>query len=318
MGEYQGTAIPTGVVQSSYPNQAATALPGQLVNAGETNLVDSAVVLGSNAIGAGLAAFYLSNTYNARTGVNQAGIQDAANALTAATATAANFYGVAMRTQAGWSTGSNSPVWPTGIMAPVARSVRAACRVWVATSTIDTTADSDPVYVVVSNLVAGNTRTIGSFTNSAITGAGNTDTVLIPGAAFHSPGASTVGHVEFAQVVSTQAPLTVTVTGSAETSDTQTITIQASQAALSEFRFTVNPTSADAAAAATSTDTFGGPSAGQIITTNTAKADYSVETDATGKYVFTLNVGNHGATTRYFKVYLAGRVFQASVAFAGA
>ena len=106
---------------------------------------------------------------------------------------------------------------------------------------------------------------------------------------------------------------TLTITASAEAGHARTITIQAKDAAgnnLSE-RCAVNfwvSTTAYGAPTATGTDTFGAPSAGGILRTLTAKADYFVQTDATGKYVFVLT-HNDAGSSRYIMAEVDGKIY---------
>jgi len=106
---------------------------------------------------------------------------------------------------------------------------------------------------------------------------------------------------------------TLTITASAEAAHARTITIQAKDAAgnnLSE-RCAVNfwvSTTAYGAPTATGSDTFAGPSAGGILRTLTAKADYFVQTDATGKYVFVLT-HNDAGSSRYVMAEIDGKIY---------
>jgi hypothetical protein len=105
----------------------------------------------------------------------------------------------------------------------------------------------------------------------------------------------------------------LTITASAESSHARTITIQAKDAAgnsLSE-RCAVNfwvSTTAYGAPAATGTDTFTGPTAGGILRTLTAKADYYIQTDATGAYIFVLT-HNDAGSSRYIMAEIDGKIY---------
>ena len=106
---------------------------------------------------------------------------------------------------------------------------------------------------------------------------------------------------------------TLTVTASAEAAHARTITIQAKDAAGNSLaeRCAVNfwvSTTAYGAPTATGTDTFGAPSAGGILRTLTAKADYFVQTDATGKYVFVLT-HNDAGSSRYIMAEVDGKIY---------
>ena len=105
---------------------------------------------------------------------------------------------------------------------------------------------------------------------------------------------------------------TLTIAASAESSHARTITIQAKDAAGNSLaeRCAVNfwvSTTAYGAPTATGTDTFAGPSAGGILRTITAKADYFVQTDATGKYVFVLT-HNDAGSSRYVMAEIDGKI----------
>ena len=106
---------------------------------------------------------------------------------------------------------------------------------------------------------------------------------------------------------------TLTITASAEVTHARTITIQAKDAAgnaLAE-RCAVNfwvSTTAYGAPTATGTDTFGEPSAGGILRTVTAKADYFIQTDATGAYIFVLT-HNDAGTSRYIMAEIDGKIY---------
>jgi len=105
---------------------------------------------------------------------------------------------------------------------------------------------------------------------------------------------------------------TMSITAGAEAAHARLITFQVKDAAsnnLSEYciiRFFINATASYTAPSATGTDTFGAPSAGAIMVTNTAKADYTVVTDATGKYVFELT-HNDAGTSRFVTAQLGAK-----------
>jgi len=105
---------------------------------------------------------------------------------------------------------------------------------------------------------------------------------------------------------------TLTITAAAEAAHARAITIQAKDAGgnvLAE-RCAVNywvSTTAYGAPTATGTDTFGAPSAGGILRTHTAKADYFVQTDATGACVFELT-HNDAGSSRYIMAEIDGKI----------
>ena len=329
---YQGTAIPTGVVQSSYNDQMATALAGMLANATDVNLVDGLPVQSADGILVGRAAFYsavaaiaetssttvtIGAESNPRLGINDIGVINTADAVAAGTATAANFAGVVIRTLAGWSATTQAPLFPYQTMAPVARPGRSGCRLWLETNTHDTIAVGDSVYVVT---VAGTYNAIGTFTNSATPNSATA--VLLYGATFQTAGAKAIQLVEFTVPVATVAAAaalaglelrspTPVITFTAETSHHRDITITMTNAlgapilAYQEFRMRINATSARGAAAATATDTFAAPNPGTIIDTTVAKQEYLCRTDANGVYTFRLT-HNDAGTNRYVEAVIGG------------
>lgn len=106
---------------------------------------------------------------------------------------------------------------------------------------------------------------------------------------------------------------TLTITASAESSHTRTITIQAKDVAGNNLaeRCAINywvSTTAYGAPTATGTDTFSAPSAGGILRVHAAKADYVVQTDATGKYVFDLTHSDAGSS-RYVMAEIDGKIY---------
>jgi hypothetical protein len=320
---FQGTAIPTGVVQSTYPNQMATALPGMLANATDTNLVDSIVVASADGILAGRAAFFAAQAAsgaNARSGINARTVINTTGAVAAGTATAANFAGVALRTLAGFSATAQAPLWPLNVLAPIARPARSGARLWVETSASDTIVIGDSVFVVT---VAAAGYLIGTFTNT--NNSGGCIAVLLYGATFQSnSAASTVQLVEFTVPVATIAAASelallqarspkVTITATAEDTHHRDITLTVRDAdgvaiaAYHEIKLRINATADRGAATATATDTFGAPSlpGSAIIDTVTAKAEYNVRTDANGVYTFRLT-HNDAGTSRYLEAVIGG------------
>jgi hypothetical protein len=209
---------PTGFgtfVQGSYPNQMGTALPGDLANASERNFVDSLACLDPNGIYCGCAAFVLEGNIAERPGIGELAVVGAnANSL------ARNFWGVPIRGQAGYADSNGIAFWPYQRMTPVARGQRGGSRVWV--MCVDAVTDFDPVYVVIANAQAGNTRKIGSFTNSS---ALSTDAILLANAQFRGtfPAGSAACLVEFfgkSDESNVPAPATTTSTTTTTTTTT--------------------------------------------------------------------------------------------------
>jgi predicted RecA/RadA family phage recombinase len=115
--------------------------------------------------------------------------------------------------------------------------------------------------------------------------------------------------------------LTGTVTAAAEAVHARVVTVQLKDSEgnnLAEqrlVRLCVNATASLGTPTATATDTFGAPSAGTIFKTVTAKAEYEVVTDATGKYVFEIT-HNDAGTSRYIDVFADSKpISSAAIAF---
>jgi hypothetical protein len=169
-----------------------SALPGQVYSASDMNLIDNCPVTDANGVIAGRAAFAHVLT-SLRAGVSNIGADGIAGTLTAA-----NFLGVVVRTMAGSFTTTAAAGFAANTIAPIMRAVRTGGRIWgesagSLTGGAGTIAVGDSVYCVVANLVAGNTAPLLTFTNAAITGAGNTDTIALTGCTFQSVCAATPG-----------------------------------------------------------------------------------------------------------------------------
>lgn len=180
---YGGTAF--GTVQSTFYDQMATALAGDILST-DDNLIDGARINEANGVDVGLGVVESYTTTQPRAGVNNVQV-----ALPSGATAATDFYGVVLRASAGWTRTTGVAYIPYDRMAPILRPGRAGGRVWVTAS--DTITAGDLVYLVRSNAVAGNTRSIGSFTNAAITDGMSTDTVQLANASFRS--AATTGQV---------------------------------------------------------------------------------------------------------------------------
>ena len=112
---------------------------------------------------------------------------------------AANFYGVALRTLAGFNVTSIQSLWPYQANAPIMRPTRAGGRVWV--ESFDTIAVDGAVYLVTvadTNTAGTILHPVGSFTTSATpaTAGGTAGTaVLLANAKFKSVGVAGTANV---------------------------------------------------------------------------------------------------------------------------
>ena len=201
-------------LQGTYPNQMGTAWPGMLANA-EVNLVDSMPVVDEDGVYVGCGVAVVTLTPGARAGVNAQGVVSAN-----ASAVAYNFCGIVMRGQAGWCDEDNVPYVPFQKMAPIMRPERVGLRGWV--KCVDATVDGGEVYWVIKNATPGNTRQIGSFTTSSLSG----DAVQIPGLVFRSTqtAGDGIALVESTGGPSSSAPAYFTTTTTTSTSSTSTET----------------------------------------------------------------------------------------------
>ena len=158
--------------------------------------------LNANGVSTGLAAALGLTTVTVVNGVQQpirAGIGNTGVSRPVSGSAAANFYGVALRTLAGFNVNSIQSVWPVDTLAPVMRPNRAGGRVWV--ESFDTIAVDGAVYLVTvaDTCTAGTSyHPVGSFCNAtngtapagATTAAGYTagTAVLLANAKFKSVG----------------------------------------------------------------------------------------------------------------------------------
>ena len=106
----------------------------------------------------------------------------------------------------------------------------------------------------------------------------------------------------------------VAISATAEATHARTISVQIDRNAmglsqgLAAINLWVSATAAFGAPEATGTDTFGAPSAGTILRTYTALADYLVQTDANGLYTFELT-HNDAGTSRWVMVEIGGKIY---------
>lgn len=173
-----------GFAQSTYYDQMATALPGQLANASDINLVDSMVV-GPIDTGLGLLAglgVQLGTTTNTpRPGINEEQVIPFASGGT--------LIGVTVRNQQMDSNSNGDACWFPGRMANVLRDLRVGGRIWVRLAE----ATDQPEFGGEVYIAPG-----GMFTTTAGTSSAN---VVVAGAAFISTllasQAGTIALVEF-------------------------------------------------------------------------------------------------------------------------
>jgi hypothetical protein len=146
---FLGTSTGQGVfVQTTYPNQMGTALPGDLAYASDRGLLDSLAVADTNGVYCGHACWLLdSPTYN-RPGVGDIAVVSAS--FQGQTMSAKNFAGVVCRGQAGYCDANGVPFWPYERMAPIARPERAGCRVYVEIPETIAVSRFDTVYAIIS------------------------------------------------------------------------------------------------------------------------------------------------------------------------
>lgn len=173
-GLYGG--VLNGSVQTAVFDQNATALPGQLFSATDTNLVDSIDVAETDGVGAalGVTSAYVTS---ARPGINNKAVS-----LPTSAATDATFEGVIVRSQAIRSDSNGNPIVPMGAQASILRRTRLGGRIWVLANTACTAGNG--VYWLVQD-TGGSGFAIGSFV-AAAQGEAGIDTVLLSNVKFAS------------------------------------------------------------------------------------------------------------------------------------
>lgn len=172
------TGIANGSVQAAVYDQPASALPGQLYGAAETNLIDSIAVGEANGIGVGLGivAAYIDPSFP--------GINNKAATLPDSNTTAAMFGGIVVRNQTAQTDANGMVFIGADRMADILRPKRAGGRIWVNANNVNL-AGGD-VYWIVQD-TAGHGFPIGSFSGEAL-GAAGIDTVELTGVEFASVG----------------------------------------------------------------------------------------------------------------------------------
>lgn len=156
-GIYHGTKF--GFVQETVTDQIGVALEGRLANASDINLCDG-VSAGENIpVGYGVV-------YSALAGALKAGINSEQVKLPTASAQAADFGGIVVRTETGHTNTDGVSYTAEKEIATVLRSDRVGGRIWVkAQSAI--TKGGDLYWVVANDADAG--LTAGGFAGSAVT-----------------------------------------------------------------------------------------------------------------------------------------------------
>lgn len=179
---YTGIPIPAGFVQNTYNDQMGSALPGDLYSASDINLVDHISINEADGIGVGLGVVRSFDANATRQGANS----DLAS-LPGGTAADGDFYGILVRTHAGFSDAAGSTYWPYKRTAPVLRRGRSGGRAWVRAYGAVTAGGT--VYWRRASAVTSNTAPLGALVPAAITDGGNTDTVELTGIKFVSSAA---------------------------------------------------------------------------------------------------------------------------------
>ena len=138
------TPMRHGAVQTAYYDQMATAAPGMLANASDSNLVDAALVggVGENGLEAGLAVVLKPVPAVVRSGLNQYA------ATLPVGASGDDIGGVAVRNLQMRSNASGEPCWFEREICNVARVGRNGARIWVRLADGATPVPDDAVFVL--------------------------------------------------------------------------------------------------------------------------------------------------------------------------
>jgi hypothetical protein len=164
MATFNGTAIPLGQIQSSYSDQMATALAGQLYSESDINLTDSVLVDEADGITCGLGVISAVNASATRPGVNDTSIS-----LPAGTEAATDFAGVVIRPFTAFSSGDNAAYIKDNWGAMLLSGSRVGGRVWV-TAYLGATNGAAPYWRIKADVGTDTTTPVGGFCGSAITG----------------------------------------------------------------------------------------------------------------------------------------------------
>ena len=163
MSTFNGTPIPLGQVQTSYSDQMASAVAGQLVSESDINMTDSVLVSTASSISCGLGVIQTITTTGPRAGVNDTQIS-----LPAGTNVAADFAGIVVRPKSAFSSGSNVAEIRSGFGAMILDPKRVGGRIWV--KCYKGASAGGTVYWRVGNAVVGDPTPVGAFSGAAISG----------------------------------------------------------------------------------------------------------------------------------------------------
>ena len=163
MSTFNGTPIPLGQIQTSYSDQMASAVEGQLVNESDINLTDSVLVSSAGDIGCGLGVVATISTTGPRAGVNDTQIS-----LPTAGKVAADFAGIVVRPKSAFSNGANSAVIRSGFGAMLLDAKRVGGRIWA--KCYGGCAVGGKVYWRVNNSITASLTPVGALCGAAISG----------------------------------------------------------------------------------------------------------------------------------------------------
>jgi len=152
---YHGTKF--GFIQSAIYDQMGVALEGRLANASDINLCDSLTAGDNINVGYGVA--------KAAVTAIKAGVNDLAAKLPTGSSTAADFYGIVVRTDSGRTDANGNTYLAEQDMATVLRANRVGGRIWVKAQGAITTG-GDIYWVIADDAVAE--LTAGGFTGTAV------------------------------------------------------------------------------------------------------------------------------------------------------
>ena len=155
-GIYHGTKF--GFVQESVTDQIGVALEGRLANASDINLCDGVSAGEDIPVGYGVV-------YSVLAGALKAGINSEQVKLPTASAQAADFGGIVVRTETGHTNTNNVSYTAAKEIATVLRSDRVGGRIWVKAQGALTTG-GDIYWVVADD--SDNDLTAGGFTGTSV------------------------------------------------------------------------------------------------------------------------------------------------------
>lgn len=174
--------VAAGFAQSTYLDQMGTALPGQIANASDQWLIDTAIVhpdAGPDGLVAGIGVVLPVIPAAERTGY-RLGINNTYAQLPTTTTTADDFGGILVRNQQMDSNSAGDACWFPRRASNVMRSNRVGGRIWVRLVN-GAAVINGPVYWIISDTTSHGFQ-IGAFSAVAI----GADTIELPGIAFRS------------------------------------------------------------------------------------------------------------------------------------